>query len=171
MSDSARSILLGTSGLSATAGVALLLTLARRVGVEPYELRSAARIALITTACQAGHFLEELASGFHRRFPELFGLAPWSARFFVAFNLTWLAIWVLSARGLLRRRRAALFPLWFLALGALGNLVAHPLFALRAGGYFPGLVTAPFVGCFGLLLARALLRVTQTTSNRAARPH
>ena len=40
------------------------------------------------------------------------------------------------------------------------NFIAHPILALRAGGYFPGLLTAPVVGVLGVLAIRELERVT-----------
>ena len=162
MSDQLRSILLGTAGLSVAAVIALLLTLLRG-GVEAsrQELRMAVRLAFITTLVQAGHFAEELATGFHRRFPELLGLSPWSLRFFVSFNLVWLAVWGLSLWGLAARRRIALFPLWFLGIGCVVNGLAHPALSVRTGGYFPGLVTSPLVGALGILLLRRLGLITR----------
>ena len=64
MSDQLRSILLGTASLSVAAVIALLLTLLRG-GVEASgrELRTAIRLASITTLVQAGHFAEEWATG------------------------------------------------------------------------------------------------------------
>ena len=162
MSDQLRSILIGTAGLSVAAVIALLLTLVRG-GVETSgrELRLAVRLAFVTTLVQAGHFTEELATGFHRRFPELLGLSPWSLRFFVSFNLVWLAAWVLSLWGLAARRRIALFPLWFLGIASVVNGLAHPALSVRTGGYFPGLVTSPFVGILGILLLRQLGMTTK----------
>jgi hypothetical protein len=109
---------------------------------------------------QAGHFVEESMTGFPRRFPQVIGLAPWPARFFFWFNLFWLATWVVSCWGLLARRRAALFPLWFLAIACVANGVAHPALALRTGEYFPGLFTSPVVGIAGVLLLKRLIAVT-----------
>lgn len=161
MSEELRSILTGTAGLSVAAVIALLLTLARDgVVASPVQLRAAVRIAVAAILVQTAHFAEELATGFQQRFPELLGLTPWSLRFFVTFNLIWLGAWVLSVFGLAARRRVALFPLWFLGLGCVANGIAHPLFALRTGGYFPGLVTSPVVGVAGVLLLRRLSRVT-----------
>jgi hypothetical protein len=40
------------------------------------------------------------------------------------------------------------------------NLLAHPMLALRTGGYFPGLLTAPLVGVLGILTIGELVRVT-----------
>ena len=42
----------------------------------------------------------------------------------------------------------------------MANGLAHPLLAIRAGGYFPGLATAPLVGVVGVMLFRRLLRIT-----------
>ena len=161
MNEQLRSILLGTAGLSVAALIALLLTLARGgVEADPARRRRAVRVAVVAILFQSAHFAEELATGFHERFPVLLGLAPWSLWFFVPFNLIWLALWTLSVFGLAARRRAALFPLWFLGLGCVANGIAHPLFSLRTGGYFPGLVSSPLVGMAGVLLLRHLRGVT-----------
>ena len=161
MTDSLRSILLGTAGLTGAAIVALLVTLARGgVEADDARLRGAVRLAAIAAVLQGVHFAEEFATAFHRRFPELLGLAPWSDAFFLIFNLVWLAVWAVSIHGLARRRYVALFPLWFLAIAGIGNGLAHPLLSLRTGGYFPGLATSPLVGVAGLLLLRALLVIT-----------
>lgn len=164
MSDQLRSILLGTAGLSVAAVIALLLTLFRG-GVEASgrELRTAICLASITTLIQAGHFAEEWATGFHRRFPELLSLSPWSTEFFVSFNLVWLVVWGLSLWGLSARRRIALFPLWFLGIAGVVNGLAHPALSLRAGGYFPGLATSPLVGVAGIVLLRQLGMITKPT--------
>ena len=161
MTESLRSILLGTSGFTGAVIVALLVTLARGgVDGDDARLRGAVRLAVIATVLQAAHFGEEFATGFHRRFPALLDLAPWSDGFFLVFNLLWLAIWAVSIAGLTRRRRIALFPLWFLAIAGIGNGLGHPLLSLRTGGYFPGLATSPLVGVAGVLLVRALLAIT-----------
>jgi len=161
MSEELRSILLGTAGLSVAAVAALGLTLARGgVVADKRELRTSLLLSCVAILLQAAHFAEEWATGFHQRFPELLGLSPWSTRFFVTFNLVWIALWLLSLWGMKARRRVALFPLWFLGLGCVANGIAHPLFALRTEGYFPGLVTSPLVGIVGLLLLRRLFRIT-----------
>jgi hypothetical protein len=161
MTEATRSVLIGTAGLDVAAAIALGLTLARGgVRASAPRLRAAVLVAVIAALCQAAHFAEELATGFHRRFPALLGLEPWSPRFFVSLNVCWLAAWAAGALGLSVRRHAALFPLWFLGLAGIANGVAHPLLALRSGGYFPGLVTAPVVGVAGVLLFRRLLAIT-----------
>ena len=161
MNEGLRSVLVATVPLDAIAVVALGLTIARGgVWESRAELRGAVRAAVAAVLLQGAHFGEELATGFARRLPELLGLAPWPPAFFPVFNLAWLAVWALAVGGLAGRRRMALFPLWFLALAGLVNALAHPLLALRAGGYFPGLGTAPLVGAAGLVLVRRLSRVT-----------
>jgi len=52
-------------------------------------------------------------------------------------DLARLAIWVLALFAARAGLVIALFPLWFLGLGMVLNLLAHPILALRAGGYFP----------------------------------
>jgi len=161
MSEGTRSILLGTTGLWLAIGVALFLTLARG-GVEgnAMQLRAAVRVAIVAVLLQGAHFAEELTTGFHRRFPELLGLEPWHVGFFISFNLFWLAIWGLSTWGLAARRWIALFPLWFLGIASVVNVLAHPLLSFRAGAYFPGLVSSLFVGIAGAVLLAHLVRAT-----------
>jgi hypothetical protein len=162
LGEELRSILLGTAGVSAAALVALLLTVVRdRVTPNPAELQAAVRVAVAAVLVQFAHFAEELATGFHQRFPEQLGLAPWSPWFFVPFNLFWLAAWVLSCRGLAAGRQPALAALWFLGIAGLVNGVAHPLLSLRSGGYFPGLIMSPLVCVAGFLLLRQLAVVTR----------
>ena len=129
MSEELRSILLGTAGLSVAGVIALFLALARGgVQAGEAELRAAVRLGGVAVLFQAAHFAEELATGFHLRFPALLGLSPWSLRFFVTFNLFWLVVWGLSLWGLRARWRAALFPLWFLASVALRTALLTLLF-------------------------------------------
>jgi hypothetical protein len=161
--DDLRSIFVGTAGLSVAAAVAVYLALSR--GRPPCDLagiRVAVRAAALATGLQAAHFVEELATGFHRRFPIELGLAPWPASFFLSFNLFWLVVWAVSGRRLPGRHAAALAALWFLGLAGVINAAAHPLLAVRAGGYFPGLVTAPLAGVAGFLLLRRLAAITRS---------
>lgn len=161
MNEEVLSVLLGTAGLTVACVIALFITLLRPgISAEKTGLQATARVAVLAILIQATHFVEELATGFHKRFPDLLGLAPWPPRFFVSFNLIWLAIWSLSIWGLKARQRPALFPLWFLAIGCIANGLAHPLFAILTGGYFPGLVTSPFAGLVGVLLLRRLFLIT-----------
>ncbi len=161
MTDELRSLLLGTAGLDLIGVLALFLTFVRgNVDANKTRLRAAVRLVVVAILCQAAHFAEELATGFHQRFPELLGLTPWPLGFFVSFNLFWLVVWCLSIRGLTARLRVALFPLWFLGVACVANGLAHPFFSVRTGGFFPGLVTSPLVGIVGVLLLRRLCLIT-----------
>jgi uncharacterized membrane protein YhdT len=161
MSETIRSEFIGTAGLTAAALAALLLTLGRtpiardRIGCRKTTLLYAALVL-----AQALHAAEEYATGFYIAFPSLLGLAPWPAGFFLALNLTWLAVWTVSAVGLRVGRAVADVPAWFLAIAAIANGLAHPLLAIRAGGYFPGLITSPLLAVGGILLWRRLMEVT-----------
>jgi hypothetical protein len=148
--------------LALMAAVALWLTISRGgvTGSDP-AVRQAVQIAAIAIVAQAGHFIEESLAGFPERLPAAFGLAPISPPLFVSFNLAWLGIWALSAWGLAQRRQIALFPLWFLGIAGVANGLAHPLLALNAGDYFPGLATSPLVAAAGVLLLIRLSRVTE----------
>ena len=123
-------------------------------------VRKTAWVAAAAIAVQCAHFVEEWMTGFNCRFPELLGLAPWSIELWATFNLVWIAIWVLAVFGVLRGLRVALFPIWFLTVASVANCVAHPLLALAAGGYFPGLWTSPITGVSGVALLRSLANST-----------
>jgi hypothetical protein len=164
MSDTLQSILLGLIPLQIMAVVALGITLARPPRHDSTARDRVISLFLVGIAAQSLHFLEEFATGFYVRWPELLGLSPWSAQFFVIFNVSWIAIWALSAAGLRADIRAALFPTWFFAIGMAVNFVGHPLLALNAGGYFPGLWSCPLVGVIGVLLLGRLGRYTERSS-------
>src|SRR5262245_53283281 len=91
-----RSILLGTSALGVAAVVALLLTLTRRALKPDSPHRDPViNLLLIGISIHCLHFVEEFVTRLNDRFPQELGLPAWSSEFFVAFNLFWIAIWVL----------------------------------------------------------------------------
>jgi hypothetical protein len=104
---------------------------------------------------QLAHLAEEYRAGFQQAFPALFGYG-WSDRRFLAFNLAWLAVFGASALAVARGRRLGYLGATFLAVGGgIGNGLGHLALAARAGGYFPGLYTAPLaLGAGAVLLAR-----------------
>ncbi len=147
-------------GLAALA--ALLLARSRRSPPEKVAGRgAAARAFAVAVAVQGVHFAEEAATGFHQRFGPLFGLPPMPFSVFAAFNLAWIAIWIASVPGLRSANAAAFFAAWFLAIAGMLNLAGHPLLAVAAGGYFPGLVTSPLIGAAGVWLWRRLETATR----------
>jgi len=147
-------------GLAALA--ALLLVLSRRSPPENVAERLAAAHALaLAVAIQSVHFAEEAVTGFHERLGALLGLPGIPLSYFVAFNLTWLGIWVASVPGLRSARAAAFFAAWFLAIAGMFNGIAHPLLAIAAGGYFPGLASSLFIGVASVWLWLRLRRATR----------
>ena len=162
MNEGLQSVLPSAAVLGAVALFAQFLTLHRGAGdPDARARRRAARIAAWTLLLQSAHFAEESWGGFYQRFPELLDLPSMSSTFFVSFNLFWIVVWGLSIAGLRMGSHVALFPLWFLALATTLNGLAHPLLALSAGGYFPGLWTAPLTGVAGVLLLRRLTLLTR----------
>ena len=165
MNENLRSILVGTAGLSAGAVVAVLLTILRRpVDSDVAGRERTISLLLAGLAAQCAHFVEEFVTRFQDRFPSLLALPVWPETFFVVFNLAWLSIWILSAIGLQRGYRVALFPIWFFAIGAMVNGVAHPVLAFIVHGYFPGLITSPVLGILGVLLWIRLLALTRSSA-------
>ncbi len=155
------SILPSVMILGLVALVAVGLARTRRSPPQKAAERSAAARALALTAgVQGVHFAEEAATGFNVQFPALLGLPAMSMPLFLVFNLVWLGIWFVSVPGLRSGRQAALFAAWFLALAGMLNGIAHPLMAVVAGGYFPGLVTSPFIGVAGFWLGSRLRDAT-----------
>jgi hypothetical protein len=147
------SLLPSIVALGPIALAALWLATRRTPAADLAAARESASISLaVATAVQAAHFGEEWATGFHQRFPALFGLEPMPVAAFVTFNVAWIVIWTLSIPLLRGARTAAFVAAWFLALAGMLNGVAHPLLAVMSGGYFPGLVTSPLIGlaCIGL---------------------
>ena len=108
-------------------------------------------------AVQCLHLLEEYLTGFGRDFPALFGLA-WNEREFLAFNLVWLAVFLLAALGLVEEvRMAYLVVIFFAVVGEIANAGLHLAMGAVRGAYFPGLWTAPLHAAVGVLLVRSLL--------------
>ena len=147
-------------GLAALA--ALFLARNRRSPAENVAERVAASHTLVVALVIQGiHFSEEAATGFHERLGAVLGLPGMSFTFFMFFNIAWLLIWIASVPGLRSARVAAYFAAWFLAIAGILNGIAHPLLAIAAGGYFPGLVSSPFIGAAGIWLWLRLRRSTQ----------
>jgi hypothetical protein len=166
MPDALRSILLGLIPLQVILIMALGLAVVRPPRADTTARDRLIALFLIGVAAQSIHFIEEFVTGFYCKWPEFLGLSPWSAEFFVTFNVSWIAVWALSAAGLRAGIRAALFPTWFFAIGMTVNLVGHPLLALNAGGYFPGLWTSPVVGVIGVMLLGRLGGYTVSVASR-----
>jgi hypothetical protein len=143
-------------------GLVAALVVSYLIGLRPIsddQLRGAWPACIAAVGAQTAHLLEEYHTGFYREFPPMLGAQPWSSNAFLLFNLVWLLAFGAGAAGLRRGWRPSMVVALFLALGGgVMNGLAHVAFAVRAGGYFPGLYTAPLVFCAGSYLAFRLLR-------------
>ncbi len=118
---------------------------------------------LLLIAAQALHSVEE----YHFRLFDRFLPARYVAEAvgvdrplgFIVFNLALVGfgLWCWLARVGPGRRSARAFA-WFWALLECANGLAHIALALAAGGYFPGLATAPLLLGIGLWLIADLRR-------------
>ena len=102
---------------------------------------------------------------FGPRFSDQFAGEPgtWTeAEFLVTFVFAGLALWIFAAVAMSSKipivNALGNYFAWFYALGAgLLNAIAHFVFPVVVGGYFPGLYTAPLHLIMSLILIRALL--------------
>lgn len=149
--------------LGPAAIVAMALTANRWSPTESVgSLHAASRALIVALVVQCIHFGEEALTGFPERLGALLGLPAMPVSFFIIFNMAWLGIWVISVPALQSNRKFAFFAAWFLAIAGMFNAIAHPLLALASGGYFPGLVSSPFIGAAGVSLWRRLRTATHT---------
>jgi hypothetical protein len=172
-------------GLVVVAGCALMLaTMGRAVGLLALALLVSYALWLsrgawpassrilptfsVAVLVQCIHLIEEYRAGFYRAFPAIMGSTAWSARQFLLFNSVWLAVFILAGVGLTQGWRPAYLIALFLALGGgIRNGLGHILLSIRAGGYFPGIYTAPFVLLAGALLAFQLYRPSEISATPA----
>jgi hypothetical protein len=168
VNESLQSVLIGTSALSAIAIVALLLTIVRSADNTDATARDkVVRLLLIGISVQCIHFVEEFITRLPDKLPQMLGLRPWSAEFFITLNLFWISLWVLSAVGVRSNFRPTFFPVWFFTIGMAVNGVAHPALAIAARGHFPGLITSPFVATLGIILGLRLWKLTSPQTYNA----
>lgn len=161
MEESLRSVLVGLTPIYVMLiGAGMLAAFRRPPVLSGEDSDRIVRPFLVGVAWQCVHFTEEFATGLHVELPALFNLSPWSKSFFVAFNLAWIAIWILSSLGVRRNVGLAYFPVWFFGVAMLANGLLHPLISLYVGGYFPGLMTSPVAGLIGLVVVVRLFSVT-----------
>jgi len=147
-----------TTLLSVGLVIAYLLWIAARWKNDPAAVLP---MCLLAIAVQCLHFAEEFLTGFQRQFPKLIG-HEWSDARFVAFNMAWLAVFVLAALGVYRRVPLAYLVVLFLALaGGVGNGAGHLLLSATQGRYFPGAATAPLCLLAGIGLLTKLLGETR----------
>ena len=125
---------------------------------------SRARSALLLLVfAQAAHSIEEYTFGLYERFaPARFASGLVSsdlATGFAVLNASLVAFGLWCCLVPMRRNwPSARSWAWLWVVVELGNGVGHPVLALRAGGYFPGVATSPFLLVLALYLAGRLVR-------------
>lgn len=147
--------------LAFPAAAAIVLTALRpRLRMDRAARRRFLLVVGLMIVGQALHFVEELLTQLYIVFPTSFGYPPAAQSAFIWANVTFLGIWAAALVAVREGLVIGLLPLWFLGYAEVLNLFLHPLLALRAGGYYPGVVTAPIVGVLGILTLRELFRIT-----------
>ncbi len=114
---------------------------------------------------QAAHSIEEYSTRLYDVLPParyVSGLLSADRRIgFAIFNVALVGFGLWCAVGPVRRgRRAAQSLAWFWVVLQTGNGLAHIGWAAAAGGYRPGLVTAPLLVAFALFLGWQLRRAS-----------
>ena len=147
-------------GAAIAAYIAWLLTTYK----NPVQSRRVIHIYLLAVALQTIHLGEEYLGGFGPRITDLFNSDIfWSqSKFLVPFVFVGVPLWILAALAMSYKipivNALGNYMAWFYALGAgLINAIAHFIFPILSGGYFPGLYTAPLHLIMSLILIRALL--------------
>jgi hypothetical protein len=120
----------------------------------------------VLVLAQAAHSTEEYLGRLWESFPParfVSGLLSDDLeRGFVAANMMLLAFGLWSWIGPIRRDWASAAPLaWTWAALELVNGFAHVVWAIRQGGYAPGVATAPLLLAFAIYLARSLWQVRE----------
>lgn len=114
---------------------------------------------IVAVLVQCAHLIEEYRTGFYELFPPLFGVEPWPAQQFLAFNIAWLALFAIAGVGIARGNRLSYIAALFLAIGGgIANGVAHLGISARAGAYFPGTYTGALALVAGCALFFQLIR-------------
>ncbi len=147
--------------LAFPAAAAVILTALRpHLRVDGAPRRRLLLVVGLMIIGQVFHFIEELYTQLYVQFPTSFGFPPAPQSVFIGANVAFLGIWIAALVAIREGLVIGLLPLWFLGFCEVLNLLLHPFLALRAGGYFSGVATAPIVGMLGMLTLRELFRVT-----------
>lgn len=168
---------LGSSGLSLIVtfvpGMALaLLCWSLTSWRRAHDSERVLPLYLAALGWQFIHFAEEYLTGFNEAFPALIDGSPaYPLDTFVTFNMVAYCAFSLAAVALLLGRAVPMLAGWFfVAYGVVGNAIAHVVFAVVDGGYFPGLYTALGFFILGPPLVRRLFETNRPATLRSARP-
>ncbi len=133
--------------------------------IDNIDLPNFAPLFFLTLAVQFIHFFEEFSTGFQIKFPALYGGMAFSNETFVKINMVAYAIFVISAViTFFYNKRFLLVPImFFVVYGAMGNAIAHTLWVIMLGEYFPGFFTAQIYWILGPLLLKKISGSWKTT--------
>ena len=139
---------------------------------NPIESQQVVYIYLLAVSIQVIHLGEEYLFGFAPRFSSLFDTnIIWNESSFLSvFVFGFVPLWILAALAMLSRipilRDFGNYFAWFYALGAgLINAIAHFVFPILVGGYYPGLYTAPLHLAMSIFVIYVLLKETKRVRN------
>lgn len=111
---------------------------------------------LLALSIQMLHFTEEYLTSLVTALPALFGQDPYPEDYWLVFNMSAYAFFLLGGIVLFKRiKELAVIPLFFILVGVVFNAVAHVGLAVYTNSYFPGLFTALFY----VFLAPPLLKL------------
>jgi len=149
-------------GLIVTWGVYVWMC---RGGAPVPSLEATYPIYHAALAWQFIHFFEEFSTGFNDGFPAMYGSPAYGPVLFVGINMFSYFVFMLTFVGVFRGGlRFLLVPVLFFAIyGAMGNAIAHMVWAVMRGGYFPGLFTAAVYWILGPILLVRLVGGARTT--------
>jgi len=117
---------------------------------------------LLALGIQLLHFTEEFLMGFNHRFPALFSSPEYSIELFVAFNMFAYFLFLMGAIFIQKEiKPPIIIPLFFVVYGTIGNAIAHLIFSIISGGYFPGLYTSLLDWIIGPILIYRIWKETR----------
>jgi hypothetical protein len=123
---------------------------------------------LLALGIQFIHFAEEYITGFNYKFPALFDSPEYPLNTFVAFNMLAYFMFILGAIMIYRKiKPPMIIPLFFVLYGIVGNAIAHVVFCIVAGGYFPGIYTASIYWIIGPIIMKRIWNETRTKNEYA----
>ncbi len=142
-----------------------------RTYAHPVRSRKVIAIYLCAVGFQLLHMMEEYTGDFAHEFVDLFDSPrDWTEKsFLITFVFGFGALYFFVGAAALYEVRIANYFLWWYALGAgLLNAIAHFVFPIIKGGYFPGLYTAAGHLVMSGLLIHALINEKRNLDGAAA---
>lgn len=120
-------------------------------------------VYLLALGIQFIHFTEEYITGFNYKFPKLFNSPEYPLNTFVVFNMLAYFMFIMGAILIYKKiKPPMMIPLFFIMYGVIGNAIAHVIFCIVVGGYFPGIYTALIYWIVGPIIIKRIWIETRT---------